>query len=221
MGQRKFPTQIELDKYMAKRYKGADGAMNESSDKLLRKLFQQYCKSDCINDVYIKVVTLNSMYSTYIMNPREVAKNITKTGTDIDKYIKVGDARAVELIRKAGPKTKRNSKLDIYSFATKYCYFSNPKNYQIYDKYAALLLTKYIVENKMWDEPSIKPFYKKTCRHSATSIQRDLRNDYRLFMAYIDLFMKRCGCKDRFIIDNFLWLKGQEIDQRRKNKKSS
>lgn len=198
----KIPTDKTLQSYLKKRYSGKSGDAYRIQDEILTDLFEKYKNNKSFGVCVSKSTILNAFYSTYIINIRGVAEKIYSKADELDKALKKGDYKAVEIIRHTG-------KQDIYSFATKYCFFSNPEKYSIYDKYVALLLTDYSLEYKLYENPAFKNLYKNR-RISKSAIQSDLRN-YEIFMKYINAFMGLCGTNDRMLIDNFLWIKGKEL----------
>lgn len=198
----KIPTAKTLQSYWKKRYAGESGDRYKIADDILTDLFKKYQKNKSADVCFMKSMLLNSFYSTHIIDIRSVAENINLQSAELDKLLNKGNYKAVEIIRRTG-------KHDIYSFATKYCFFSNPRKYSIYDKYVALLLTDYIMEYKLYEKPNVVGLYKNR-RISKTGIRNDLRN-YEIFMNFINAFMKLCGTNDRMLIDNFLWIKGKEL----------
>ncbi|MCZ7539193.1 MAG: hypothetical protein M5U29_04595 [Anaerolineae bacterium] len=90
-----------------------------------------------LEDILLKVVAINALYSTRIYSPRPVAEHILKAR--IDDMLTRGDTEAVERIRvvQFGDKTRNN-----YSFASKYCAWHNPDSYPIYDGF---------VDQTLWD----------------------------------------------------------------------
>lgn len=109
-------------------------ALQESAlDKLF---FQTYPSNSDIDDVLIKVSSLNDFYSTNIFSPFQVAKHIIKL--DVDERIQGGDPTLVNDIAKV---TMSNGSIkNFYSFATKYCSHHKPLDYPIYDSYVDHLL---------------------------------------------------------------------------------
>lgn len=109
-------------------------ALQESAlDKLF---FKTYPKNVDIDDVLIKVSSLNDFYSTNIFSPFQVAKHIIKL--DLDERLNAGDPTLVNDIAKV---TMSNGSVkNFYSFATKYCSHHKPLEYPIYDSYVDILL---------------------------------------------------------------------------------
>lgn len=122
------PCKQEVEKYLKIWDSLEEYYLQESA---LDKLFiNTYPNNKDIDDILIKVSTLNDFYSTNIFKIFPVAKHILKL--DIDNRLKncdptlVGDIADVEIssVRK-----------HFYSFATKYCSHHNPLEFPIYDSY--------------------------------------------------------------------------------------
>jgi len=108
--------------------------LQESS---LKKLFTiTYPNNDCLDDVLIKVCSLNDFYSTNIFSPFAVAKHIIKL--KIDDKLGKNDLDIVNKI--ALVKVSKKKEKNFYSFATKYCSHHKPKEYPIYDSYVSKML---------------------------------------------------------------------------------
>lgn len=204
-----IPTKAELDTWLKKRYRGNTGETYRIHDEILTYVFSSdHHTNKSFATVEIRVGLLNLFYSTRIINTRLIANGIHANANKIDAALANGDLKAVDLVRRA------DKKRDNYSFATKYCYFSNPDKYSIYDKYVAILLTEYVYQNKWYEHESVRHIYTGLRRKvSRTRIMKDMRT-YPIFMKYIQIFMDRCDCHDRWLIDNFLWLKGKDFNNK-------
>ena len=128
------PTVIEIKKYLNKWDKLENYVLQESS---LQKLFNKtYPLNNDMDDVLIKVCSLNDFYSTNIFSPFTIAKHIVEL--DIDDRLRKGDLELVNEI--AIVKVNGNKKINFYSFATKYCSHHKPIVYPIYDSHVEKLL---------------------------------------------------------------------------------
>lgn len=128
------PTLIEIKNYLNKWDKLENYVLQESS---LQKLFNQtYPLNNDMDDVLIKVCSLNDFYSTNIFSPFTIAKHIVEL--DIDNRLGKGDLELFNEI--AIVKVNGNKEINFYSFATKYCSHHNPIVYPIYDSYVEKLL---------------------------------------------------------------------------------
>jgi hypothetical protein len=96
--------------------------------------------------VYLKVVALNSLYSTRIHlysdkipSIGDLATHIVANADAIDFALQRGSLKVVDLIGKVTVESK--APRFYFSFATKFCSWSNKDSYPIYDSRAALYLT--------------------------------------------------------------------------------
>ena len=131
------PSQVEVEHYLKLWDSLENYILQESS---LRKLFTKtYPLNDDLDDVLIKVCSLNDFYSTNILSPFTVAKHIVKSG--IDDSIAKDDLTIVNKIAKV--EMKEGKIKNFYSFATKYCSHHKPTVYPIYDSYVDQMLVYY------------------------------------------------------------------------------
>lgn len=123
-----IPSCKEVEKYL----KEWDSLENyRLQEDALNKLFFDYAPENTnIEDILLKVSTLNDFYSTNIFSTYPVAKHILSLG--IDGRLQAGDAALVDDIKDININGKTRN---FYSFATKYCSHHNPKDYAIYDSY--------------------------------------------------------------------------------------
>ena len=121
------PSADQVSMYL-KRWHTFDSCVLQESS--LRKLFAKtYPKNGEMDDVLIKVCSLNDFYSTNIFSPFTVAKHIVDL--DIDPRLANRDLTLVNdiaVVKVNGRKPRNN-----YSFATKYCSHHFPKDYPIYE----------------------------------------------------------------------------------------
>jgi hypothetical protein len=171
--------------------------LQESS---LEKLFiKTYPENKDMDDVLIKVCSLNDFYSTNIFSPFNVAKHIVDL--DIDKRLSNGDMSLVNEI--AIVKVNDSKTMNFYSFATKYCSHHKPEIYPIYDSYVDKLLRHYRKEDK---------FYK--FKNDDLKIYSNFKNillEFQKFYHLGDFTLKE--------IDKFLWQHGKECFPRKYKKK--
>lgn len=128
------PSEDEVEKYLSSWEKLENYRMQENAlDKLF---FSTYPYNSKIEDILVKVATLNDFYSTNIFSGYLMAKHILEL--NIDDRLDVGDDTLVneiaEIVMRDG-KTK-----NFYSFATKYCSHHKPFDYAIYDSYVDRVL---------------------------------------------------------------------------------
>ena len=170
-------------------------------EEALDKLFFQLCpENTCIEDILLKVSTLNDLYSTHIYSTFPVAKHILTL--NIDERLKAGDLSLVKAIQKVAVKdTERN----FYSFDTKYCSHNNPAAFPIYDSYVDEVLYRFMRQD-----------------HFASFKRGDLK-DYQRFYDVLLAFrsfygLSKYGLKE---IDKFLWQLGKAYLPKNYGKKST
>lgn len=98
------------------------------NDEILKDIFGSHKNNNerCLGWTYFKVKLLNDFYSTGIQNIYTVVEDMIKI-KNLDENIKNGDFQAVNEIRDIFKNNKENkNSRNIYSFATKFCHFSNP-----------------------------------------------------------------------------------------------
>lgn len=123
------PSQVEVEKYLNRWKEMEDYSAQEAAlDKLFFKLAP---RNTIIEDILLKVSTLNDFYSTNIFSVFPVAEHILSL--NIDERLKKGDPDLVDDIKGVNGRNH-------YSFATKYCSHHNPLEYPIYDSYVDKIL---------------------------------------------------------------------------------
>ena len=142
-----------------------------------------------MDDVLIKVCSLNDFYSTNIFSPFNVAKHIVDL--KIDERLKNGDTSLVNDIAKI---TIGEKERYFYSFASKYCSHNLPEKYPIYDSYVDKVLMYFLKEDK---------FYQFK--------QEDLKN-YPKFKEILLQFQEYYHLKEFNLkqIDRYLWQLGKK-----------
>jgi hypothetical protein len=181
------PTTEEVRKYLLKWDSLENYVLQEKS---LEKLFSEtYPKNDVVEDVLIKVCSLNDFYSTKIFSPFKVAKHIVKL--NVDKYLQNDNITIVDKIASVnvGAKVKY-----FYSFATKYCSHHKPAIYPIYDYYVDKMLCYFRNKNKFFQfkNEDLKIFVKF----------KNILNEFRRYYKLENYNLKE--------IDRYLWQTGKE-----------
>lgn len=188
---------------MRKAWPEFDPEINEP-DPALFKLFTQYPENTDLSQVLLKVVTLNSLYSTLIRvntqypptHPKyaptvyDVARHIVEL--KIDEELSRADEGLVAKITNIKVAGRNHY---YYSFATKYCSFHRPESYPIYDARVKEYLWQLrnegglsrFQQQVLWNYPELK------------RIIDDLRDQYGLR----DFSYKQ--------IDAFLYLEGGKL----------
>jgi len=181
------PCKSEIEKYLIK-WNTLENYVNQENS--LKKLFKDiYKDNQDINEVLIKVCSLNDFYSTHILSVFDVAKHIIKL--DIDSRLNMGDSTLVNEIALVNIGDKN---INFYSFATKYCNHHNPLEFPIYDSYVEKVLMHFKKDNfSIFKKSDLKNYtrYKQ--------ILLDFQKSY-----YIDEY----NLKD---LDKYLWQLGKEF----------
>ncbi len=182
------PSVGEVKKYLKLWDSLENYTLQESS---LRKLFlKTYPKNFDINDVLIKVCSLNVFYNAHILSPFTMAKHIVSLKIDDD--LSKENLALVDKISKA--KMSDGITRNFYSFATKYCSHHKPLIYPIYDYYVERILMYFKNKDK---------FYKFN--------RNDLR-EYEKYKNIIIQFIKFYKLEKYNLkqIDKYLWQLGKE-----------
>lgn len=182
------PCSLEIDSSLKKWDSLENYVLQESS---LKKLFTQtYPLNENIDDVLIKVCSLNDFYSTNIYSPFSVAKHIVSL--NIDEKLNANDLKIVNKI--AEVQMPGDKKRNFYSFASKYCSHHKPSIYPIYDSFAEKMLCYFKEKDKF---------------HKFSKI--DLK-DYETYKSIIQKFSEYYGLNNYDLkqIDKYLWIKGKE-----------
>lgn len=160
-------------------------------EKALDKLFFKiYPNNTVIEDILVKVSTLNDFYSTNIFDVYNVAKHILKL--DIDNQLNSGDLSLVNKI--AETQITEEKIINFYSFASKYCSHHKPLDYPIYDNYVDKLLK----------------YFRNV--DSFSSFKYEDVKEYKRFRAILEEFrifynLQQFNLKE---IDKYLWQLGKE-----------
>jgi hypothetical protein len=160
-------------------------------EKSLKKLFlKTYPHNVKIEDVLIKVCSLNDFYSTHILSPFTIAKHIVSL--KIDKDLLKEDLALVNKIGKV--EMSDGITRNFYSFATKYCSHHKPKIYPIYDYYVEKILM----------------YFKR--KDAFSNFKKDDLREYSRYRDIIIEFQQFYGLKKYNLkqIDKYLWQLGKE-----------
>jgi hypothetical protein len=156
------------------------------ADRALTELFGAFPENRLYEHVLLKVVALNSLYNTYILNLAPVADHIWRH--NIDPKLAQG---APELVNEIALTPHKDGKIRRnYSFATKYCAWHNPDAYPIFDSY---------VEKLIWEYQRFDKF---------SDFRRgDLTNNYPTYKYTLEAFRQRYRLMDFSFkdLDKFLW----------------
>lgn len=177
------PNQSELQKWI-----GKWSEVGLSQERALNKLFYRtYPRNDDLDDILVKVATLNDFYSTNIYNIFAVARHILGIA-NIDKRLANGDESLVNEIANVLELGK-----NFYSFATKFCSHHNESDFAIYDSYVEKMLLYFQKRDRFGD-------FKSADLRDYGRFKKAL-NDFK---AFYDL---DCGLKE---LDMYLWQAGKK-----------
>lgn len=182
------PCEKEVERYL----RAWDELENYTlQERALNKLFfDTYPKNVEIEDVLVKVATLNDFYSTQIFSVYPVAKHIVEL--NIDKRLEQGDITLANDI--ASVKMESGAEKNFYSFATKYCSHHQPTKFAIFDSYVEKVLK----------------YFKRVDQFSEFA-DSDLK-DYSVFNRVLEDFkafyrLDKYNLKD---LDRYLWQLGKD-----------
>ncbi|HQM85688.1 MAG TPA: hypothetical protein PLD55_13505 [bacterium] len=187
------PSPAVIDEYL-KKWDSLDSyVMQESS---LKKLFTKtYPLNNDMDEILIKVCSLNDFYSTNIFSPFKVAMHIRNI--EFDKRLKENDLGLVNEL--ANVQVNEEKKINFYSFATKYCSHHKPETYPIFDSYVEKLLLYFKKEYNFsnFRKTDLKQFIR----------YREILEDFRRYFG-----LDRYNLKE---IDKYLWQAGKEYFPRK------
>lgn len=168
------------------RYRAAEDAVSH--------VFSQWPRNEHIDQVLAKVAVLNSLYSTNIYGIYDVARHIVALSID-DRLLR-GDQTLVPEIAHVEIGGKRRNNI---SFASKYCSWHQPTQYQIYDSLVQDVLCQY---RKMFG--------------FAVFTRAEL-SDYGRFVQVVEAMVRHFELHDfnRKELDKYLWLEGRALREGR------
>ncbi|MBP3772244.1 MAG: hypothetical protein J6I53_06075 [Treponema sp.] len=185
------PSREEVQRYIEK-WKKDTKSVNQA--KCVKRLFTEtYPNNDKLDEILVKVATLNDYYSTNILATYAVAEHIFSI-KNIDERLKAGDMDLVAEIARNRIKGKAKN---FYVFATKYFAIHND-NFPIYDSKVEKALKHFRVKSKKKAGLHFKNIdlldYKEFCR-----VINDFRTIYNL---------QEFSMTD---LDKYLWQVGKEL----------
>jgi hypothetical protein len=166
----------------------------------LRQLREHFRKNVEPSHVLLKVVALNKLYSTNIINVEAVARHIVDK--EIDDHLSNGSPEIVDLIANVTIGTQQRNN---FSFATKYCSWHNPTAYAIWDGN---------VDECLW--------HYRNQDHFAKFKRKDISSSYDSFLKVIADFRSHYNLTSVSLrdLDKFLWQVGGKILEDEKNRKA-
>lgn len=165
------------------------------TEAALRKLLLAFPNNTETDEVLLKVITLNQIYSTNIFAVQVVAEMIQ--AASIDAALQAGDPGVVHRIDRLKFTSSSGKAVDksIYSFATKYCALHQPQHYPIYDGFISDGLLQ----------------YQKQASFSSSPFDWDALRKYGEFKRVVLAFRAHYGLEEFTLreIDQFLWTLGK------------
>lgn len=159
----------------------------QSKEKAIFRLVENFKDSTNFENILLKVIAIDSLYSTRVRKVDKLAEAISRLA-DINEMLENGNYKIVEKIAGCGVRYE-------YSFATKYCYFHNPQTFPIYDRYVVEAL-KYYGSHILYEKLKVG----------------SLRTDYREYVNRLDHFMELFYLEQDYgKLDKYLWLVGRAI----------
>ncbi|MER0439771.1 hypothetical protein [Emticicia sp. W12TSBA100-4] len=108
-------------------------------------MLNRFPENKNIDEIKLKIDSINSLYSTNIYDTLNVAKHIQSLNLD-DALIN-GDISIIPKIATghgiASLKSETGKEINFYAFATKYCSWHNPEEFPFFDSYIEKLLIAY------------------------------------------------------------------------------
>lgn len=162
-------------------------------EEVVEDLFSKYPHNKDLKSVLLKVCVLDAFYSTNVRmwGINAMAKHILSL--NIDTALQNGD---ISIVEKIANFTTPKGKNRLYSFASKYCFHHNQKNFVIFDSFTQKSLLHFQKQDKFC-----------TLKFSQKNSQ-----DYNILVKVIDEIKTFYGL-DTFSnrqIDHMLWVYGKE-----------
>ena len=199
-----LPSPDELSRWLDTWHAEKDNSLTVSS---VRHLFDTFPTNTNLDEILAKVAALDKLYSTSVRYPHDLARHIFSI-PDLTLRLARGDISVVAEISNT-PVVRRDGTsktMCYYSIATKYCAFSNPFVYSIYDSYVDRVLTEF---------NHLDPFF--------DAKKMDLRH-YSDFDAVLDLFREKYSSVfenvSRVDMDKYLWILGKTLFPKHYKRKS-
>ncbi|MGX3012248.1 hypothetical protein ACWIUD_11995 [Helicobacter sp. 23-1044] len=161
----------------------------EQESALYTLFHRTYPRNDNLDEILVKVATLNDFYSTNIYNIFAVAKHI-KGVLGVDLRLQNGDENLVGEIAKVSINGKVKH---FYSFATKFCSHHNEADFAIYDSYVEKMLLYFQRRDRFGD-------FKSADLRDYGRFKKAL-NDFKAFYG-LDCDLKQ--------LDMYLWQAGKK-----------
>ncbi|MEO8100614.1 MAG: hypothetical protein ABI811_23145 [Acidobacteriota bacterium] len=170
-------------------------------EQALQELFARYPANHDLSHVLLKVVAVNSLYSTRIPvysekipNVVDVSKHIHQNALKIDAALASGSPETIAMIAQISTKGKSRNN---FSFATKYCSWHKPESYPIWDSNVGKCLGRLQKQSNFASDFNV---------NSERWTYSDFCVAMKKFRHHFDL-----GSFTFKEIDKFLWLYGDDL----------
>ncbi len=182
---------------------------DKGNGKLLEDYFNEHPENDDYTTVLHKIILINFTNSTQLEQRKKtftvytLAKGIMSI-PNLDERIKNGDPSVVDAIAELTP-------INLFSFASKFCFYNNRKMYSIFDSVVTDTLPQYLDVTKT---------YLRECKNDKKNKNKREadKKSYKDYRDIIDKLIKVYNLESEPMIrqklDHFLW-----FPNRNKNKK--
>jgi hypothetical protein len=156
-------------------------------------IFQQMAGHTNRKQIYLKVVTINTIFTTRVFDAFGMARHIQEDIQQLDGRLARGDVSLVHDIMQMTFKSGKT--MDFYSFASKYCHCQQPDLFPISDQYVLVSLKGYQRIHRYWK--------------GDWRVQR-LTKEYTYFREVVLGFRESFGLGELTLaeLDRYLWLMG-------------
>lgn len=182
-----------------------------ANGKLLEDFFKVHPKNDDYLTVLHKIILIDYTNSTQLQQHKQdftvysLAKDIMSI-PNLDERIENGDPTVVDTIAEL-------TNINLFSFASKFCFYHNRENYSIFDGVVTDTLPQYLVVTKT---------YIKECKDDKKDKDKDEadKKSYKDYRDIIDNLIKVYNLESEPMIrqklDHFLWFPNKDKKTRRK-----
>jgi hypothetical protein len=169
------------------------------ADRSIKCLIEKFPTNKNIEEILLKVIAINTLYSTSILDTIKMSQWILKCSIDADLNIGMTDlVNKIAIghgIKSARTKSNLNKKeINFYSFASKYCSWHNHKSYPIYDSFVEKILVAYQKQDNFSNFKTIE--------------LKNFTIFKKVILDYISHYNLNFSLKE---IDKFLWAYGKEM----------
>ena len=187
-----------------------------ANGKLLEDYFKDHRKNDDYLTVLHKIILIDYTNSTQLQQHKQdftvysLAKDIMSI-PNLDERIENGDPTVVDTIAEL-------TNINLFSFASKFCFYHNREKYSIFDGVVTDTLPQYIDVTKS---------YIKECKDDKKDKKKeaDKKKSYKDYRDIIDKLIKVYNLESEHMIrqklDHFLWFPNKDKKNKKKKRKKS